>query len=60
LDDRGDLLNESSIYNSLKDILSNELDVETPPLGALTTMDRTEWAHARTHLVDVDPLNAES
>ena len=60
LDDRGDLLNESSIYNSLNDILSNELDVETPPLGALTTMDRTEWAHARTHLVDVDPLNAES
>jgi carnitine O-palmitoyltransferase 2 len=60
LNENGDLLDEKDIYNSLHLILQEDVDVKTPPVGTLTSLDRDTWAHAREHMLQLDSTNANT
>jgi carnitine O-acetyltransferase len=55
-----EILDYSTILNSISWIVENSKDDFENAIGSLTTLNRTEWAGYRNHLTKIDSTNTES
>uniref|UniRef100_A0A7S4PFT3 Choline/carnitine acyltransferase domain-containing protein n=1 Tax=Guillardia theta TaxID=55529 RepID=A0A7S4PFT3_GUITH len=59
LDENGNVISADQILSGIQHILSTPVKYENPSVGILTTMDRNEWAAARSKIIE-SSANAES
>ncbi|XP_070566797.1 peroxisomal carnitine O-octanoyltransferase-like isoform X2 [Ptychodera flava] len=61
LDDKGEILTAPELQRQIEYIKAKcDSEPSLPSVGALTALERTQWAKIRDHMIKIDPKNEDS